>query len=159
MNTIFKIILIIALFFAQGCAHSDANRRLDAKLSSASQTVNRNDLSKKTRQRIEDPNSISPDQKIQLLSLEKITHQQMDGFTQQSLQLRSLLVQDLTSTPYNESEVALIKMRIQKIENRRVSTIFRAADEANVILGRQAVGDREVLDDVINLISDGPYSS
>ena len=55
-----------------------------------------------------------------------------------SLELRSVLLKDILSTNYNHKEVGLIKNRMKKLEEKRLTMIFDALDKANVIMGRQA---------------------
>lgn len=148
MRTQYVIMTVAATLAIQGCAHGQLEKRIDEKVAQETQVKTRADVSEEAKESIERASGLTQDQRSQLLSLRESTHAQMDRLINQSLRLRAVLVKDLISTAYDEDEVQLIKRKIRDVEKQRVSEIFDATDQANRILGREAVNNRKVLDEM-----------
>jgi PBP1b-binding outer membrane lipoprotein LpoB len=140
--------LTLAALALQGCAHSAAERHVDQEVAQETAVKSRSDIGAEAGALIQTAPGLSDDQRARLSAVRASTHAQLDELGAQSLKLRALLVKDLISTDYNEDEVELIKKRIKKLENKRLSVIFGAVEQTNSILGREAAANRRMMDEI-----------
>ena len=128
-------LLLLAVFC--GCSSLN-NKNLDQKISHETHVTTREELRTETKDSIENSVNLTADQKKQLTELRLSITNQTNEMNKKSLELRSVLLKDILSTNYNHKEVGLIKNRMKKLEEKRLTMIFDALDKANVIMGRQA---------------------
>jgi ABC-type uncharacterized transport system auxiliary subunit len=147
-----KLAIQIKLFIALtcstillGCAETAINKQIDQEVAQEPAVKNRAQLKTEAKQMIENANNLTSDQKAKLIHLRNSTSSQLDQDNTDSLKLRSLLIQDLTSSNYKDKEVTTIKNRIRKVENHRIDAMLNAVDEANRIMGRQTLNRENVL--------------
>ena len=133
----------VAVVFLGGCASARMNRNLDAKLASESVSLRRVDLDAQASQLIDGMSALSLEKRASLIALKESVRSELDRDTEHSLQLRSVLMKDVISLADNTEEVEVIKQRLRKVENARLTTLFNAIDQANAVLGKQrdAAGD------------------
>ena len=67
------------------------------------------------------------------------------------MKLRALLIQDTLASADNSDEVALVKERLKNIENKRLSFVFDAVEQANSILGRQAPENQNLMYEMLDI--------
>ncbi|MGZ6359223.1 MAG: hypothetical protein ACXWP1_08725, partial [Bdellovibrionota bacterium] len=72
-----------------------------------------------------------------------------DDISSQSLKLRSVLVEEILSPNYSLDEVGMIKGRLKKLEDKRLSLMFDGIDQANTILGRKAQQHARVMRELL----------
>lgn len=128
---------------ATGCTSVDKN--VDQKEAASPPVESRTDLNKEARLFIEKAKGISEDQRQKLLTLRHATRSSIGQLQEESLKLRSLLIQEILTSQYNSSEVDVIKSRLKKVEERRLTVMFDAVDKANKIIGRTRIeNDKEM---------------
>lgn len=127
-----------AMLFAVRCAHTPTERHLDQRMDEESKIKSTSDLRIDAQSAIDSATGLTDEQKTKLKALGASVRVKLDDLRDQSLKLRAVLVDDMIATNYNVKEVELIKQRIKAVENNRVSTMFKAIDDANEIMGRQA---------------------
>lgn len=125
-------------------------KRLDAKVAQETTIESGADLHDEVTTLIQSSDGLNADQKRKLLALRDSVREKNRSFMKESLRMRSVLIKDLIASDYNAKEVSLIKRKIRKLEDKRVSIVFEAIEQANSILGRQAAANQK-------LISDLPY--
>ncbi len=132
---IYKSVVLagFATILAAGCATSD--KQLDEKLKAEPPVKNRADLQNQAGGMVKDSN-LSADQKARLGQLQKETQAKLDLVQEESLKLRSLLIKDMLTSPFNSDEVDAIKSRMRKVEDHRLAIFFDTVDRANEIIGR-----------------------
>ena len=143
-----KIQLLTIMVIFAGCATRN-NEKLDQKMSEESSISSRSDLQAQAENSIKDASNLTTEQKEKLTALRYSVSAQTDEFNRQSIELRSVLLKDLLASDYNAKEVRLIKSRMRKLENQKLSLIFEAADKANVILERQAAENHLIMREFI----------
>lgn len=143
-----NLLLTLACLAAAGCA-SSTNKALDQKLSEQPAPANRREVLSKADQRIADSKDLSEDQRKRLTILRDQVTSQIDDINKQSLKLRSVLVEEILSPNYDLDEVNLIKRRLKKLEDKRLSLMFDGVDQANTILGRQALEHRNMMREML----------
>jgi PBP1b-binding outer membrane lipoprotein LpoB len=144
-------LILSSLFIAAallGCA-SSGNKKLDQKMAQESKVSSTSDLRLEAQKSIESAINLTSEQKEKLNQLRKSVSNQTDEFNKKSLELRSILLTDLLAPNYNANEVRVIKSRMRKLEDQRLSMIFDAADKANVILDRQAAANHLLMRQLI----------
>lgn len=146
MKAIFLLALIGSIFTSCSTAN---NRKLDDKLFNETNVNSRSDLRTEAKSSIDNAVNLTNDQKEKLTELRRSVNRQSDEFNQQSLELRAILLRDLLSAQYNPQEISLIKSRMRKLESRRLSLIFDAADKANIILGREAAINHAIMGEFV----------
>jgi PBP1b-binding outer membrane lipoprotein LpoB len=151
MNKRYGFTILSMVLAFQGCAHSQTDKELDQKLAQETEVKSRADLKQEMKDRIDTAAGLTDEQRSQLNSLREATQQKVSQLSRQSLQLKSVLVKDLVSTNYNEDEVNLIKKRIHDLEEKKVSTLFDAADQANRIMGHNAVKNQQVFNNIFEV--------
>ncbi len=62
--------------------------------------------------------------------------------------MRGILVQDVISSKYDDSEVSLIKARLESVEKQKLAAIFRTIDKANEVLGRPSADHARIMHDL-----------
>lgn len=134
----------LAILFVAGCAHSD--RKLDDKVSQESAVQRREDLHSETKQEFKSAR-LTPEQRAKLSELRKSVRAQEKDIWQNTLKLRAVLVKDLLSEKYNPVEVKQIKRRMWDLENKRLTLIYRAIDDANKVLGHFTAEDHSMIDE------------
>lgn len=140
-------IAVVAAIALQGCAHSSTEQKVDRKLSDETSIKTHSDLREETDNVLKSTPGLSDDQRVKLAALRDSTRTRLDALYAQSLKLRSVLIKDLITTNYNEDEVELIKSRIKTVEDKRLSLIFDAVEQANLILGHLVLTNRQVIMD------------
>lgn len=140
MNTYCVALSFISLLFLQACASTGVEAKLDEKLTHESEIRNRSDLTAEAHQVIDAAAGLSPERKEKLAALRSSTQSKLDEISTQSLRLRSILIKDLVSPQYDETEVTLIKRRIRSLDSARTEVLFSAIEQANTILGHDTEG-------------------
>ncbi len=135
------IIAVVSAAFS-GCASNQLNQDLDAKLANEGEIRSRQDLQSQATQLIESEPALSGDQKAKLMNLRDATHTQMEELTEQSLKLRSLMIKEIASANDNSDEIQLIKERLRKNEDKRLTVLFKAADDATGIVGKDTFQEK-----------------
>jgi hypothetical protein len=133
----------------QGCAHAELDRRIDNEVAQEAEVKTQTNLRTESADLIRTALWLTDDQRQKLTQLKSKTAGELDPLWEQSLKLRAVLIKDVISTPYDGDEVALIEKRLRKIGDQRLTVMFDAVAEANQILGRDAVDNRKVVDDVL----------
>ena len=134
------------LVIMSGCAHAQLEKKVDDKVAQETLVKTRTDLRVESGDLIQTAPGLSDDQRQSLNRLRVETAGQLDSLSLGSLKLRAILIHDLLETPYDEDEVELIKERLTKIEDQRLTTMFSAVTKANQILGRQALQNHALVD-------------
>ena len=142
-------IQLFAVILAFSSCSTIGNKKLDQKMSEAPTVNSRSELQTEARNSIDNAINLTDDQKAKLTQLRYSVSTQSDEFNRQSLELRSILLKDLLSSNYNAKEVGLIKTRMRKLEERRLSMTFDSVEKANVILGRQAAANHRVMRELL----------
>jgi Spy/CpxP family protein refolding chaperone len=143
------LVLVGGMFLlVQGCASANrtAEENLNQKLASETPVTSLKDLRKETNQVLANTTGLTPDQKDRLAALRTETDQAVDANREMSRKLRSILVKDLVAQNYDEKEVSLIKRKLSTLESDRIEITFKAVDQANTILGRDAAKNRVLVD-------------
>lgn len=143
--TIAMMTTLLGLFVAAGCTSKVTQQNLNEKVSAESKVNTPSELHAEVKDAIQEANNLSPEQKLQLTVLRDQTRAKMESYHRESLQLESILAKDVVSPQYNISEVKLIKKRMRKLESQRLNLIFDSVDKANLIMGRRALNNEEVL--------------
>ena len=156
MNPNQKTFLIPAIAFAallpllQGCASTAVEKKIDVRVDQ--ETIQtRADLNKETDDLIRNTPDLNDDQRAKLITLRDRTQVQAEEIRENSLKLRAVLVHDMVAKNYDENEVELIKTRIRKLERERLDIFFKAVEQANTILGRQAFANGHIIDSFIEI--------
>jgi hypothetical protein len=133
-----KISHVIVILFALTACATKNDKVLNAKMAEQTEISSRADLRAEAKSAVNENDNLSPEQKEKLNALRVQVSSQMDEINKKSLELRAVLLKDLLAPNYNGKEVVLIKNRMRKLEDKRLSMIFESAEKANLILGRQA---------------------
>jgi uncharacterized lipoprotein YajG len=143
-----SLFALLASLAAAGCA-TTPNPAIEAKIAKEPPVANRQELQNEASQMIQSDKDLSADQKQRLEILRTKLGAQLDEISAQSLKLRSVLVQDVLSPGYSVDEVDLIKKRLKKLEDKRLTLMFDGVDQANSILGRQAARHSHVMRELL----------
>lgn len=136
MKLIFVSALCSVCISVVGCAHNSVERGLATKMSEEAPVSGTQELRSDVGTLIENA-KLTASQKSQLKALQLTSSKQSQSFRDESLKLRSILIKDLFSKNYNESEATLIQNKIEKVEHKRLALMFETIDKANGILGRE----------------------
>ncbi len=136
--------IILFLFGISGCS-TKGNKVLDEKISNEADINTRENLQAEAKSSIRNAVNLTEDQKQKLSALRLSVTNQNNEMNQEALELRSVLMKDIIATNFNSKEVGLIKSRMRKLEDRRLSMIFDSVDKANLIMGRQAAQNQRVM--------------
>lgn len=130
----------------QGCAQTAVQKRVDTEVAQENTVNTRSELRAEADQTIKTAPGLTDEQRTRLLALRTATSAQSDELRLQSLKLRSVLIKDLITTNYDQDEVALIKKRMRDVEDQRLSLVFKAVEDANVILGHDYANRENIMD-------------
>ena len=147
MTKILTLIVAASLFILQGCAHSRAEKELDSELAAEPTVKNTAQLSDEAGKAIQNEPNLTADQRAKLDALHKSIQTQNKELREESLKLRSQLIKEVFAAKYDVEEVAVIKKRLEEVEKKRLAVLFGAGDRANVILGRQAGRNQQLMQD------------
>ena len=131
----FLITLFLIAGWTQSCATS-TEKEIDQKVSHQPNNMKRSDLAKEGEDLLQKSADLSEEQKTSLRTLWQKSKAQMDELSKSSLQLRAVLIKDVIATPYDQTEVNVIKKKIADVEQKRLSVFFAGVHETNHILGR-----------------------
>ena len=137
------IIITICGATVTGCASNKLDQELDAKLANEGEIRSRRDLQAQATQLIESEPALDSDRKVKLMNLKDSTRTQIDELTETSLKLRSLMIKEIASTQDNSDEIQLIKERLRKNEDKRLTVLFKAVDEATGIVGKESFQEKQ----------------
>jgi hypothetical protein len=140
---------VSGLLLLQGCAHGALEKKIDEKISLETPINSRADLNIEAGSLIQNAPGLTDDQRSRLSVLRVQTSSALAQLTEQSLRLRDLLIHDVVSQSYDPDEVQAIKSRLKGIEEKRLSLMFDSVDQANVILGREAVQHPQILNSMM----------
>lgn len=139
---------VIAAVALQACATNTVNLRLDEKLAAEAPIEHKKDLRAESAKVIDTTPSLTEEQRTKLRSVRDWINANIDNLDQQSLKLRAVLVQDVISTDYDSTEVALIKSRLKEVEDKKLSLIFEAARKVDAAMGHPDP-DRRMSEDFV----------
>ena len=120
-----------------GCATAKLNKELDEKVASETNVEGRKGIQSEADQLIKNTSALSAEQRKDLEILGGSLRSQLDAIGKESTKLRAVLIQDVIAN-YNSDEIELIKDRLRKLEDRRLSLTFSTIEKANRILGRES---------------------
>ena len=147
---------LCSLMVFSACGHGPVDKEVDKKMAEET-TTQRSQLNAEIQDSILTSPNLNSDQRNRLASLRDSTRTQMQAIQRESMQLQSILVENIFSDDYNAKEVRALKKRIQTNESRRLALVFKSLDQANYIFGREPadlVGRRlfanEMLGDHLN---------
>lgn len=141
-----KSLLVAAALVLGGCATESVNQKLDKEMAQESSVKSRDDLHTEASQDLKVAR-VNTDQRIKLEKLRSSFAAQENEIRNSSLKLRAVLLKELLSAKYDQNEIDLIKNRMWDLENKRLSLIYGAIDEANKILGHFRQEDQKFIDD------------
>ena len=146
MNQNLKIssVLIALSILAGGCA-SQTQKQVDQDLAKTPAIASPQELHDQTTAKINEDPRLTEDQRAKLKAVQAKFVEQAAVAREESLKLRSLLVDQLLAKSYKPREVSAIKGRIHAAEERRLEATFKAADEVSKILGHN---ESQVQDDI-----------
>lgn len=127
---------VMVLLLFGGCSHAQMDRDIDQKVQGEGEIHGAGALDEKTKQWIETAEGLSGEERRKLLELEATTNSRLHEMREESLKLRALLVRDLLQANDLSDECSRIEVRIKKLENERLQTMFSAVRQVNQILGR-----------------------
>lgn len=136
------------LLLMVGCASPKMEKELDKKVSLEEKINSQADLNAESDKVIQADTQLTDAQKQQLIQLRNQTRTDAHKYYTESLRLRAVLIKDLLSANYNRAEVFLIKNKIKKSEEKRISILLDAIEKSNAILGRQAEKHEFILREV-----------
>jgi PBP1b-binding outer membrane lipoprotein LpoB len=132
------LLLITSALALQGCAHSATEKQVDKEVAQEANIKTNADLNAEADKTIDNAQGLSETQKAKLTALRETTKTQIEEARVESLKLRAALIKDVVSTTDKSAEIDLIKKKLKDLENKRLSATFKAIDQANIIMGRQA---------------------
>lgn len=141
-----KALLLAAVLVLGGCATESVNQKLDKEMAQENSVKNRDDLHVEATQDLKSAR-VSLEQRAKLEKLRNTFAAQDNEIRNNSLKLRAVLVKELLSAKYDPNEIDLIKNRMWDLENKRLSLIYGAIDEANKILGHFEPEDKKFIND------------
>jgi hypothetical protein len=136
------LILLIINLGIWSCSQKMLDEKLTEKVNAEPTVAGSADLQSDARLYIE-KSQLTNIQKNQLQTLQFSTNSKLKANNEESLKLRSVLMKDMFSSPYNKSEVKLIQSKIEKLANQRVAIIFDTIDQANGIFGRETKAEEK----------------
>lgn len=142
----FKLVFLFLVLAITGCVHTGADKDLDQRVKDESAMTDSRQLENKSIDLISTMPNLTNEQRERLSKLKIDTSLQMRNLDQKSIQLRSVLLTDLSNTVYDKKEIDLIKKRIKKVENLRMTKLFDAVEKASSILGRTSNNTPELME-------------
>jgi hypothetical protein len=130
------VAVLIFTFLAQSCAHQKIDRQVEEKLQNSAPVQDSAQIGLDLQKSFAQNPNLSIEQRDKLAAMQRKLHSDLGEFRSQSLQVRSALAKDVSNPVYNPDEIESLKIRLRKIENKRLSAIFKAVDQTNKILGR-----------------------
>ena len=131
------LLISMLVLFAQGCASSSADKKVDTELANESEITDSNSLGVELKTLVDKSTKLTPKQKASLMTLQSETRIQVAKYREQSLKLRSILIKEVIVSKYNPDEIELVKERLKSTEDKRLTVIFNAIDHANTIIGNE----------------------
>ena len=136
--------VLVAIGLLAGCA-SQTQKQVDQDLAKTPAVASPQELHEQTTAKINEDPRLTDEQRTKLKGLQAKFQEQYKTARDESLKLRSLLVDQLLAKSYKPREIAAIKGRIHAAEERRLEATFKAADEVSKILGHN---EDHVQDDI-----------
>ena len=137
-------LLVLLSVGAVSCASNSA-KLVDQELATEAPVKDRQQLKTKIGQLIENTPDLSGSQKKELYALREKTDQKITSANEESLKLRSLLINRIISQADNSDEVNELKGRIYDVEKKRIQAIFDAINECNHILGKMTTNRNQFM--------------
>lgn len=139
MNRSKKLSLtLIAIALFSSCATKKIDQTIDNKVAQTPNISGPGELRQNTTDAIASTPGITEDQRAKLVEIQKTTEGKLDRLREESLKMRQLLLQEVVRTEnYNDDEVNRIKTRLKDVDNKRLTTLFKALDQANDVLGHK----------------------
>jgi hypothetical protein len=119
-------------------ASKKIDQKVDAELAQTPPVSGPSELHQDTANTIASTPGITDAQRAKLMAIQKTTEAKLSDLREQSLKMRELLMQEVVRTEnYNDNEVNRLKTRLKTVEGKRLTTLFKALDQANDVLGHQ----------------------
>lgn len=129
---------LAALTLASGCATDQTGRKLDKKLSQQQTPATRKELRQEVTQWIDQSKSLTDEEKQKIKTVRTQAMSRDEALSERSLKLRAVLIEKVLSENYDPVETGVIQEDLKSVENERLSVLFSAIRQTNVILGRWA---------------------
>jgi nitrogen regulatory protein PII-like uncharacterized protein len=140
------LVLVLVLAGISGCASSKENTKLNEKVSEENSVKSSDDFQKEANSIIEKAPGLTPEQRAKLLAIRQEMTSKRIALKEESRQLRTVLIKDIVSKENTETEMSLIKERLRKIEDERLTILFAAIQKANEALGNAAFEHQKELE-------------
>lgn len=131
------VVIASSIMVAIGCATQAEKKEIEREVAAETNITSQADLDQQSSQLIETAPGLTDAQRAELISLRESTRMKTEALNQESLRLRSLLVKDMLSDNYDLSKAQLLKNKIKKAEEKKLSNFLDAVSKANRILGKQ----------------------
>lgn len=121
-----------------GCAHkTPEERQVERRIASEPQIKDKAALETRNDRAIDQAMGLSDEERHKLTVLRDSNRARVDALSEESLKIRSLLVQDIVNPDSDPSEITLLKNKLKETENKKVAIYLEGIDEANSLLGRR----------------------
>jgi hypothetical protein len=151
MNFFNLVAAICTITGLQACASMDMNKQLNEKISKESSIKSRKDLDAKATGLMANAPGLSGQQRQRMNAIKAQLNSKLKDLNEESLKLRSLLLQDVIASGDRTQEVNAVKNRLRANSTARIDAIFNAVDQANDVLGRNELiseaMDMQVMED------------
>lgn len=121
-----------------GCAHkSPQDKQVDRRIVAEPELEGKAALELRNDRALENATGLTPSERQKLTQLRDATRAKLDALSEESLKIRSLLVQDVVNPDSDPSGITLLKNKLKDTENKKVSIYLEGIDQANSVLGRR----------------------
>jgi hypothetical protein len=127
--TICKALALAMAFTLVDCASQKTVKEVDAEVKSEPVHTQPNELANKGYSAVEQSANLNPEQKIKIKALIDRAHEESQRLTDEDSQIKGVLIETMTTTPYNPSKVMELKHRLTKNSRAKIKNTMHALNE------------------------------
>ena len=130
-----KALALALAFTLVDCASQQMTKQVDAEVKAEPVHTEPNALANKGYSAVEQSSNLTPEQKIKLTALIDKAHDESKRLAAEDSQIKGVLIETMTATPYDPGKVMELKHRLMKNSQARISNTMHSLHEMQKVMG------------------------
>ena len=126
-----------------GCAQKQIQKEVDQAVAMEEPRTTPQELGAKALETINTSESLTESQKARLRALEARVAADNAKMREENSKLKVVLFETITTAPYDFAKVDVIKKRLEVLNKKYMSVMFKAIDESEEIIGYKALREKK----------------
>lgn len=142
LTSMVAVVVVAALQFACSSTPTQEETNVDARVSDQRPADMPGELAVRGYEAFVNSTSFTPEQKEKLVTIHTKTYEQASLLRDEISKTKSALFKTLATPNYSAKEVSILKKKIEKLDQKRLATMFKAIDDVEKVIGRSQESEK-----------------